>query len=87
MTRRVLAAIGSVTAVAAAVGTCLLLGPTPQAQAATTIGNCATGCVSFGSGSISGQNGSKSAVIQFFNNMVCATASDGTTTQHKCSAF
>src|SRR2546421_11934036 len=34
MTRRVLTTIGSATAVATAVGACLLLGPTPQAQAA-----------------------------------------------------
>jgi hypothetical protein len=32
MTRRVLTAMGSATAVAAVVGGCLLLGPTPQAQ-------------------------------------------------------
>jgi hypothetical protein len=33
MTRRVLTTIGSAAAVATAVGTCLLLAPTPQAQA------------------------------------------------------
>jgi len=36
MTRRVLTAMGSATAVAAAVGTCLLLSPAPQAQAASS---------------------------------------------------
>ncbi|MBV8992604.1 MAG: hypothetical protein JO287_02625 [Pseudonocardiales bacterium] len=89
MTRRVLTTIGSATAIATAVGACLLLGPTPPAQAATTIGNCATGCVTFGTGSISAQNGTKNAVVQFFKTMVCATASDGTPsgTTTKCGSF
>jgi len=48
MTRRVLTTIGSATAVATAVGACLLLGPAPQAQATTgrlcdpKTGNCVT---------------------------------------------
>jgi hypothetical protein len=86
MTRRVLTTIGSAAAVATAVGTCLLLGPTPQAQA-TTIGNCATGCVNIGTGTITATSGNKSAVVQFFGNMVCATASNGTTMTQKCGSF
>ena len=85
MTRRVLTAMGSATAVAAAVGACLLLGPTPQAQAGT-IGNCATGCVTFDSTNhkITATNGSKSAFVQFFSNMVCAGTSS---TDQQCKTF
>jgi len=86
MTRRVLTTIGSAAAVATAVGTCLLLAPTPQAQAATTIGNCTTGCVIFDSttNKITAINGTKSAFVQFFSNMVCAGTSP---TDQQCKPF
>jgi hypothetical protein len=49
MTRRTLTTMGSATAVAAVVGGCLLLGPTPQAQAGTICNSTKTSCVTFGS--------------------------------------
>jgi hypothetical protein len=73
MTRRVLTALGSATAV----GACLLLGPTPQARADICSG---TNCVHFGpNGSISatsgtGANTKTASVTVLSNGMICAIA-------------
>jgi len=78
MTRRVLTAMGSATAVAAAVGTCLLLSPAPQAQAGTICNADKTSCVTFGKGSISATSGGNNALVDFVNNMACGTPAGGT---------
>lgn len=64
MTRRVLTTIGSATAVATTVGACLLLGPTPQAQAAAgPLCDPKTGnCVTFTKGGFQVTNASKTPV-------------------------
>jgi hypothetical protein len=85
MTRRMLTTMGSTTAVAAVVGGCLLLGPTPQAQAATTIGNCATGCVNIGTGTITGSSGGNIASVNFITRMACALSAGSTTPT--CKSF
>lgn len=60
MTRRVLTTIGSATAVATAVGACLLLGPTPQAAAVPLCDQKTGNCVAFTKGGFQVTNGSKS---------------------------
>jgi hypothetical protein len=81
MTRRTLTTMGSATAVAAVVGGCLLLGPTPQAQASgcpTTF----TGII-FSSDCIGATSGGNTGYVDFFHHQACAT-SGGTTT---CKSF
>lgn len=82
MTRRVLTTIGSAAAVATAVGTCLLLAPTPQAQADICSG---TNCVIFGPTGITAKSGTgtsaKSASVTWLPSGICAIATDGMTTQ------
>jgi hypothetical protein len=76
MTRRALTTMGSATAIAAMVGGCLMLGPTPQAQAGT-ICDSSSRCVTFGSGSITATSGGNKAVVDFMNNLACATPAGG----------
>jgi hypothetical protein len=76
MTRRVLTAMGSATTVAAVVGGCLLLGPTPQAQAGT-ICDSSGRCVTFGSGSISATSNGNTASVDFLTRMACAIPAVG----------
>jgi hypothetical protein len=87
MTRRVLTAMGSATAVAAVVGGCLLLGPTPQAQAGTICyplnsKNCVTS--SGGVLKVTSSNGS-SATYNLSTFCAMATNSSGTTATYGCS--
>ena len=82
MTRRVLTAMGSATAVAAAVGTCLLLGPTPQAQAADCPG---TGLFGISSTCIYGNSDGNTGYVVFSGTggKACATSGGKTT----CKTF
>ena len=79
MTRRVLTALGSATAVATAVGACLLLGPTPQAQAADC-GRLTTGSFKITNGCISATNNGNSAWVSFMSGMITACGQQGTAT-------
>ena len=83
MTRRALTSIGSATAVATAVGACLLLGPSPQAQA-STICNSSGSCVTFGTGSISATSNGNTASVNFITRMACAIPAVG---MQQCSKF
>jgi hypothetical protein len=84
MTRRVLTTIGSATAVATAVGACLLLGPTPQAQAADCPPN--TGLFGISSTCIFGTNGGNTGYVTFpggGHGQACAVSGGKTT----CKSF
>lgn len=79
MTRRVLTTTATATAIATAVGGCLLLGPTAQAQATPgQLCDAAKNCVTFGSNSISATSGTgtsaKTASVTFLSNGICAIA-------------
>lgn len=81
MTRRVLTAMGSATAIAAMVGGCLLLSPTPQAQAGTICNSTKTSCVTFGGGSISATktdtSGTSTALFSFSPFCVAGSSPSG----------
>jgi hypothetical protein len=67
MTRQVLTTIGAATAIAAAVGGCLLLGPIPQAQAAAICDSKNTmNCVTFNpGGGFTATNGKNTGTVTF----------------------
>jgi hypothetical protein len=86
MTRRVLTTIGSATAVATAVGACLLLGPTPQAQAADCPPPPNTGLFGISSTCIFGTNGGNTGYVTFTgggHGQACAVSGGKTT----CKSF
>jgi hypothetical protein len=74
MTRRVLTTMGSATAVAAVLGGCLLLGPTPLARAdvSGTSGN-SSGSISTTNGvtTITGKSGSSTGTVKFGSGTFC----------------
>jgi hypothetical protein len=81
MTRRMLTTMGSATAVAAVVGGCLLLGPTPQAKADITGSNgSSSGSISSSGGTttITGTSSSGKGTVVFGPGIFCAMASSGT---------
>lgn len=88
MTRRVLTAIGSVTAVAAAVGTCLLLGPTPQAQADTISGSSGSSSGTITTSptgfSVTGKSSSGMGSMSLTGGKFCVTGVSGSSSGSFC---
>lgn len=77
MTRRALTSIGSATAVATAVGACLLLGPTPQAQASPSCPPTFMGVI-FTPGCIGATSGGNVGYVDFGSGMACAKPAGAT---------